>query len=125
MYSVTIETTFSATHRVQYPDGSLEPVHGHDWQVCVHFQRSSLDDHGMVIDFIEAQSILKSIVTPLHHADLNNLEAFQHTNPTAEIVAKYIFDRCHEKCPDTLQRVEITEAPGCVAAYQRTNHADV
>lgn len=79
----------------------------------------------MVIDFVEAQTILKSIVTPLHHADLNSLEAFQHANPTAEIVAKYIFDRCYEKCPDTLQRVEITEAPGCIATYQRTPRVDV
>lgn len=125
MYSVTIETTFSALHRVQYPDGTLEPAHGHDWQVRVYFQRPSLDDHGMVIDFVEAQSLLKSIVTPLHHTDLNEIDAFRNVNPTAEIVARYIFDRFYEKCPDTLQRVKITEAPGCVATYQRANHADV
>lgn len=125
MFSVTVETTFSALHRVQYPDGSLEPAHGHDWQVRVHFQRSHLDDHGMVVDFVEAQSILKSIVEPLHHSNLNEMDAFHNVNPTAEIVARYIFDRFHKKCPDTLQRVEITEAPGCVASYQRAHPSHV
>lgn len=125
MFTVTVETTFSALHRVRFPDGTVEPAHGHDWHVRVHFQRPSLDDYGMVIDFVEAQTILKSIVSPLHHENLNDIDAFHNVNPTAEIVARYIFDRFHEKCPDTLQRVELTEAPGCVATYGRVNHADV
>ena len=125
MFTASIEETFSATHRIRYPDGTLEPLHGHDWVVRVHFRRSLLDDHGMVIDFVKAQTILKTIVSDLQHTNLNKVEYFADLNPSAEVVAKYFFDKFEEKCTDTLDRVEVTEAPGCVAGYDRTTHARV
>lgn len=119
MYTVSVEDSFSALHRVRYPDGTREPSHGHDWVVRVYFRRPMLDDHGMVIDFVQAQTMLKSIVSLLHYANLNEIEIFVGLNPTAEVVAKYVFDRVYEQYPDTLLRVEVTEAPGCVASYER------
>lgn len=125
MFTVTVEDTFSATHRVHYTDGTLEPIHGHDWVVRVHFCRSSLDDHGMVVDFIKAQTILKTIVSDLQYKNLNEVEYFADFNPTAEMVAKYIFDKINEKFTEILDRVEVTEAPGCVAGYDRTTSCRV
>lgn len=125
MFTVTVEETFSATHRVRYPDGTLEPLHGHDWVVRAHFRRSLLDDHGMVIDFVQAQTILKTIVSNLHYKNLNEVEYFADLNPTAEMVAKYIFDKFDEKFTEALDRVDVTEAPGCIAGYVRTTPARV
>ncbi|MGB2986249.1 MAG: 6-carboxytetrahydropterin synthase, partial [Phycisphaerae bacterium] len=114
MYAVTVEAGFSAVHRVRLRDGTLEPQHGHDWHVRARFARAELDDAGMVIDFGNARSALQSIVAQLHHTNLNHHEDLADSNPTAEVVARYIFERLAKMGLSTVSRVEVTEAPGCV-----------
>jgi len=117
-YSVTVETTFSAIHRVSLPDGSLEPFHGHDWLVRATFVRSDLDENGMVVDFVEVKNELDRIAGGLNHQDLNENVAFKERQPTAENVARYFFDVLVSNAFTCTRRIEITEAPGCVAAYE-------
>ena len=119
MYTVVVEGIFSAVHRLRLLDGTIEPTHGHDWHVRVYFSRAVLDEADMVIDFAQAQSSLQSVVAQLHHTDLNRHEAFSGRNPTAEVVAKHVFDRMVAKGLSTTRRVEVTEAPGYVAAFER------
>lgn len=118
MFSVSVEAGFSAVHRVRLSDGTLEPPHGHDWRVRAWFAASQLDDRGMVVDFCAARLALESVVAQFHHRDLNAQEVFSGLNPTAEVVARVVFDRLRGAAFDTLRRVEVTEAPGCVAAYE-------
>lgn len=118
MFSVVVEAGFSAIHRLRLPDGTLEPQHGHDWSVRARFARPQLDDSGMVIDFQHAQSLLVSALEPLHHADLNSHDAFRGLNPTAELVARYVFERIAESQTRTIRCVEVTEAHGCIAVYE-------
>ncbi len=117
MFTVMVSATFSATHRVSLPGGDLEPLHGHDWAVRGYFSREALDEHGMVVDFCAAESALNTIVAEWHHQDLNDHPAFAGAVPTAEVVAKCLFDRLAQRGFPELRRVEVTEAPGCVAAY--------
>ena len=124
MFTVIVEGGFSATHQLRLPGGTLEPRHGHDWIVRAHFSRSTLSDAGMVIDFADAQAALRSVIEPLQYADLNSFEPLSGLNPTAEAVAKFIFDRLTRPGFDSLRRVEVTEAPGCIAAYEPTQAAD-
>jgi len=118
MYTVTIDATFSATHQLRLSDGRLEPLHGHDWHVRASFSATYLDDHGMVVDFDVAAAALHAIVKPLHHGALNEMVDFARCNPTAEAVAKFIADRLIEKGLRNVSRVEVTEAPGCIATYE-------
>ncbi len=118
MYTVIVQSSFSAVHRLQLSDGTWEPVHGHDWGVRVHFCCSELDGSGMVVDFHEAERHLKSVLAPLQYADLNLSQAFRDRNPTTEVVARYVFDELQSRSIGTVSRVEITEAPGCVAVYE-------
>lgn len=118
MYTVTVEAGFSAVHRLRLQDGTLEPQHGHDWCVRIQFVRGDLDGTGMVIDFDKARSAVQSVVAKLHHGDLNNHEGLAGRNPTAEVVARYIFERLTELRLATIRRVEVTEAPGCLASYE-------
>ena len=118
MYTITVEASFSAVHRLRYPDGVVEPLHGHDWVVHALFARPDLDDNGMVVDFHQAQQALQSVVQPLHHTDLNENEAIGGRNPTAEVIARHVYLRLHALGMTTARRVEVTEAPGCVAAYE-------
>lgn len=119
MYSVMVELGFSALHRVALRDGTLEPLHGHDWIVRAWFERAALDDRGMVLDFHEARETLRSILADLHHGNLNDLPVLHDSPPTAEAVARYIFERLSAHGLGSVRRVEVTEAPGCVAAYTR------
>lgn len=118
MYSVIVQSSFSAVHRLQLSDGTWEPVHGHDWGVKVHFCRPELDQFGMVVDFHLVEQHLESVLAPLEHADLNRLDVFLDRNPTAEVVARHVFDELQSRSIGTVSRVEITEAPGCVAVYE-------
>lgn len=117
MYGVTIEAGFSAVHRVRLADGTIEPLHGHDWRVRACFAKAALDDHGMVVDFDRAASALRSLVTEFDHTDLNECAAFAGLNPTAEAVARHVFDRLAATELPAPTRVEVSEAPGCTAWY--------
>ncbi len=117
MFSVTVTVTFSATHRVKMPNGTFEPLHGHDWVVRAGFSSESLDDRGMVVDFCKAESALKSVVAPWHHRHLNDQGAFKKTVPTAEMVAQRVFIALREMDFPQLNRVEVVEAPECVAVF--------
>ena len=118
MFAISIEAGFSAFHRVRYLNGTIEEPHGHDWRVRAFFTKSQLDDAGMVIDFGEAQAALRSAVGPFDGTDLNAHPALHGANPTAEVVAKHVFDRLSAAGFPMLCRVEVTEAPGCVAIFE-------
>lgn len=118
MYTVIIRSTFCAIHRVRMPDGTLEPPHGHDFHVRVHLAGERLDENDMVVDFHAAQVALRDILAPLQHADLNALSAFANGFPTAERLARHVFDALVAAGFSGVTRVELTEAPGCVAVYE-------
>lgn len=97
----------------------MEPPHGHDWRVRACFARADLDGLEMVADFHEAQALLQEVIAPLHVNDLNAHEALGMANPTAERVARYIFDELARRGMSNVSRVEVVEAPGCTASYER------
>ena len=122
MFTIVVQCSFSAMHRLRLADGTLEPQHGHDWVVRAHFSRPTLSNSDMVLDFHDAQGALRSVAEPLRYADLNSLDPLSGLNPTAEVVAKFIFDGLSRLGFDSLRRVEVTEAPDCVAAYEPPRH---
>lgn len=118
MYSVTVESRFSAMHHIRLHNGTAEPPHGHDWIVRVTFSKSSLDELGMVVDFADAKRALKNVLARLHYVDLNQLTELMGKNPTTEVVAEWLFQQIAAEGFDSLARVEVTEAPGCLAVYE-------
>ena len=122
MYEVSVEAQFSAAHRLRLADGTLEPPHGHDWHVTVTFAGETLDASGMLVDFVAAEAHLRAVVADLHHHDLNDCPAMQGLNPSAEHVARVVYERManHPELAHALDRVRVTEAPGCAATYLRS-----
>ena len=118
VHTISVESGFRATHHVRLPGGGLETPHPHDWKVRVFLSRPELDDLGMVADFEGIQRTLAQVLLGFQHADLNTCAAFAGVNPTAEVLAKFIFERLGECGLADLRRVEVTEAPGCVASYE-------
>ncbi len=123
MFQIWVHGSFLASHHVKLPDGTLEKSHVHDWSVCVHLYRQTLDDLGMVADFHVAQTALSDILSQLHNTDLNGHKALQCPYPTAEIVARFIADAMSAKDIAPIRRVEVTEALGCIAIYEPPQQA--
>lgn len=117
-YEVIVEDRFNATHQLRLGDGAIEPLHGHDWHVRAYFRSDRLDAQGMVVDFHHAQQALRGVLSNLQYTLLNELPAFRERNPTAEVVAEHVLVSLRKAGLPETSRVEVTEAPGCVAAYQ-------
>lgn len=117
MYSVVVETRFSATHHIRLHDGTEEPSHGHDWYVRVTFSKPCLDSLGMVLDFSDAKKVLERVAQELDYRDLNEVAMLRGKNPTTEVVAEWFYHRIVEMGVNSVAQVEVTEAPGCVAIY--------
>ena len=113
----------SAHHLNQYP-GDCARLHGHNWKVEVMVKGHKLDDIGMVIDFKAIKKQAKRIIADLDHSYLNEHPAFQTQNPTAENIARFIYQSLAEKInTDTVHMYQITlweNDRNCVI-YQQTD----
>ncbi|MEO6436659.1 MAG: 6-carboxytetrahydropterin synthase [Tepidisphaeraceae bacterium] len=90
-FEITAMREFAAAHQLRLYDGSLEPLHGHNWKVCVTARADKLDSIGVVMDFHELERLLDAIVQPLHNRHLNEVEPFRSSlNPSTENVALHI-----------------------------------
>src|SRR4051812_40881820 len=94
MFELKVRTHFSAAHRIVEHPGKCAALHGHNWNVDVTVQAAGLDRIGLAVDFSQMKSILKQILNPLDHVNLNDLPQFSsvETNPTAENISKHIFN---------------------------------
>lgn len=117
MFEVRITRDFSAAHRVEDYPGNCERLHGHNWRVDVVARSAELDSLGMVIDFRKLKEATDKVLERLDHEYLNEVEPFTTLNPTAENLAKYIFDEVTRAVP--VHRVDVYETESSVASYFR------
>ena len=132
MYSVTKEIYFCYGHRLMDYDGACRHLHGHNGKVEVELEREKLDERGMVVDFSEIRSVIKDwIDQTLDHTMLlkkgdplvsflkqkNERFYVMDENPTAESIAKLIYDYVRSKhLPVT--RVTLWETESSFATYR-------
>ncbi len=109
-FLLSAETTFSAAHRLPGA-GACERLHGHNWRVriTVRAGEAQLDGQGMGIDFRIIDDIVKSAVSDFDHAYLNDLEPFKEHPPTAELIAREVYRRCHQLLEEASQSVNLAE----------------
>ncbi|MBP2635612.1 MAG: queuosine biosynthesis protein QueD [Firmicutes bacterium] len=92
MYDLTIIAEFEAAHQLPDYPGKCCRLHGHNWKVEVTVTGHELNHLGMVMDFKDLKAEVNKIIDNLDHYYLNDLPAFKTVNPTAENIAKYIYD---------------------------------
>ena len=95
-------------------------MHGHNWEVEVFIRGNKLNQLGMLVDFRLLKKFLQEILAGLDHQNLNRLSWFKKQNPTAENIAKFIFNRLSPKTSRAnclLHRVRVSESPGTAAWY--------
>jgi 6-pyruvoyltetrahydropterin/6-carboxytetrahydropterin synthase len=96
MFEVIIEETFAAGHALRNYKGKCENVHGHNYRCQVTVQGSDLDHVGLLVDFVELKRAVHSVLDRMDHQWLNEFPPFTELNPSAENMAKYIYDEVHE-----------------------------
>lgn len=125
MYQITVEKIFAASHAIRLPDGSLEPLHGHNWPVSVTVASAALDAIETVMDFHDLERWIDTLLATAHNRHLNDVAPFAGKdgtlaiNPTAERVAWWIGSAIAPLLPAkvSLVSVRVGEAPGCYATY--------
>ncbi|MCY2931056.1 MAG: 6-carboxytetrahydropterin synthase [Planctomycetota bacterium] len=120
MYEVTVESGFAARHAIAMADGRMEASHSHPWHVAAAFRGERLDPaSGVLVDFLEVKAALDALARELDGTDLNAHEAFRAGAPSAERVAEFLARRLMKAMAGkaALYRLEVSEAPGCRAAF--------
>ena len=92
MYELTVKGHFDAAHALHGYPGECRKLHGHTWDIEVTVRGESLDDVGIVYDFKRLKSDLASVLDAYDHAFLNEVPPFDEMNPTAENLARVIFE---------------------------------
>ncbi len=120
MYEVTIKKMFSAAHRLDNIGGSCEKLHGHNFLVEVSVASDSLDAEGLLIDFRHLKGRVAALLETLDHKCLNEIPALRGLNPSAENVAKFIYDALSETFKGdrvSVSKVTVWESEDAKATY--------
>jgi len=96
MFEVTIEETFAAGHALRNYRGKCENVHGHNYRCQVTLEGAELDSIGLLVDFVELKRVVHGVLDRMDHQWLNEFPPFDALNPSAENMARYIYDQVSE-----------------------------
>jgi len=121
LFTVIVETAFTAAHQLVLQDGSKEPFHRHSWTVTAEVSSERLNRLGLVMDFRRLKALLEGVIKPFDGGVLNKMKYFEQNNCSAEIVAQYIYEKLQPELPERLRLESITviEEPGTAARYSR------
>lgn len=123
MYEVSIDETFAAAHNLRGYRGKCEDLHGHNYKVRVTLAGKELDATGLLYDFVHLKKVLHQVIQSLDHKYLNELAPFDVLNPSAENIARYIYDGAAQQlrgAPNGAEIVSITvwETDTAAATYR-------
>ena len=92
MYEVYVDETFAAAHNLRGYKGKCEDLHGHNYKVRVTLEGKELDSVGLLYDFVHLKQVIHGVIGALDHKYLNELKPFDVLNPSAENLAKYLYE---------------------------------
>ena len=99
MYEVSVEESFAAAHNLRNYKGKCENLHGHNYKVRVTLAGQELDSTGLLYDFVHLKQAIQGVIRTLDHTYLNELPPFDVVNPSAENIARYIYDQTAKHLP--------------------------
>ena len=131
MFRVSREIDFCYGHRLLDYEGKCRHLHGHNGRVVLTLVGEELDNRGMLLDFGEMKRIVQQwIDAELDHRmilrrndpaipalqELGEPLVLIDVNPTAENLAKLIFDYAKQQGLPVVE-VQFWETPKCSAVY--------
>ena len=93
MFEISVEDSFAAGHALRGYRGKCENPHGHNYKVRITLAGEELDGIGLLYDFKDLKQAMNQIVDRLDHQFLNDIEPFRQLNPSAENMARYIYEK--------------------------------
>ena len=120
MYRVQVRRHFDAAHALRNYHGKCENLHGHRYEVVVALDRDTLDEAGMAYDFTALKRELDAILDRFDHHNLNETAPFDVLSPSAENIARTIYEELESRLPGIgLRFVEAWETPDSWATYSK------
>lgn len=117
--------SFEASHVLSLHDGKCRRLHGHSFVGRVVCEGEELAPFGpktgMLVDYTDIKALVADLTERyLDHWHLNDsLAPFGITNPTSEVIAKWVYDQLRPFLPQ-LAEVQIEETCTCRAVYRPT-----
>jgi 6-pyruvoyltetrahydropterin/6-carboxytetrahydropterin synthase len=119
MFEICVEHTFAAGHALRNYRGKCENVHGHNYRVQVGVQGPELGENGLLYDFADLKKRLRGTSEYLDHQFLNDLKPFDKINPSAENIAKFIWEEMQKDLTTTsIAYVKVWETDTSWAVYR-------
>ena len=120
MYELTVKTHFDAAHALNGYPGECRNLHGHTWDVEVTVAGRELDEVGIVYDFKSLKDDLAGVLAAYDHSYINEVPPFDVINPTAENLARVIYERLAEIVDRRVSIVEVAvwESPVAKLTYR-------
>ncbi|MDP2181144.1 MAG: 6-carboxytetrahydropterin synthase QueD, partial [Actinomycetota bacterium] len=107
MYELTVKGHFDAAHALRGYPGECRELHGHTWDVEVTVGAEALDDIGIVYDFKDLKSDLAAALAPFDHAYLNEVPPFDEITPTAENLARVLYEALAARVSSHVRVIEV------------------
>ena len=86
-------------------------MHGHSYAVQITIEGEPDADRGWVMDFAAIDEVVEPIVRRLDHQVLNEVDGLE--NPTAELLAAWLWRQLEERLPLCEVQVAETESARC------------
>jgi 6-pyruvoyltetrahydropterin/6-carboxytetrahydropterin synthase len=97
MFEVSVDETFAAAHNLRGYKGKCEDLHGHNYKVRVTVAGKDLDSVGLLYDFVHLKQVIQGVIRSLDHKYLNELPPFDRLNPSAENIARHIYNQATQQ----------------------------
>jgi 6-pyruvoyltetrahydropterin/6-carboxytetrahydropterin synthase len=135
MYKATKYIDFCYGHRLLNYGGKCKNLHGHNARADIELQSEVLDHRHMVVDFDDIERVVSAWINEqLDHKmvlskddpilpllqEQGELCYVMDTNPTAEAIARVIFDYAAEQ-GFPVAEVRVWETNSSYASYRRAN----
>jgi 6-pyruvoyltetrahydropterin/6-carboxytetrahydropterin synthase len=108
MYEISVDESFAAAHNLRDYHGKCEDLHGHNYKVRVVLAGKELDSTGLLYDFVHLKRVIQDVIGSLDHKYLNELPPFDKLNPSAENIARHIYERTAKQLPQALNAAGIS-----------------
>ena len=126
-YEIEVSLEISAAHALRGYEGPCANTHGHNWLITLYATGTEIDELGFCLDFKHLKAVGRELSARIDHQDLNAIEPFTRINPTAENLARWLFEEgrtlLRQECPDRpvqLSRVRVQETSRCAISYSPT-----
>lgn len=121
MYELTVKAHFDAAHALRGYPGECRNLHGHTWDVEATVQGEDLDSIDIVYDFKQLKADLATVLERYDHGYLNDVPPFDTLSPTAENLARVIYDAMVEQvgAQVSVKEIAVWESPVAKIVYRR------